>query len=286
MMMPKLMGMLVLLLAFAMAGQGVAGEADGTSFLRTELQVLGTDATVGWRGQNKLAAPRFEQSDGADGNKAHSEFGSAAPEAADVAAEGGNTSNKIKAGLMSAVLPGAGQYYNGQHQKAYIMGGIEVAIWTAYFVFDNQGDNKREDAEEWAAIYAGTSGDHEDRYWQDVGHYADSESYNEALLREARALGESTPTLLTGADAWLWVNEDRQDGYSSLRADANSAYDRRDFMILFAVLNRTVSVVDAVIGAGKKPGVLEAEVLGMNMELQMLPSFQDPGALCVVSRSF
>ena len=35
---------------------------------------------------------------------------------------------KVKAGLYSAILPGAGQYYNGQKSKAYIMGGIEVAI--------------------------------------------------------------------------------------------------------------------------------------------------------------
>ena len=60
-------------------------------------------------------------------------------------------------------------------------------------------------------------------------------------------------------------------------------------MILFAVLNRAVSVVDAVIGAGGaegSDGVLETEVMGLNLEMEILPSFRDPGARWVVSRSF
>ena len=114
----------------------------------------------------------------------------------------------------------------------------------------------------------------------------DSDANNEAVHRESRALGEPASGLVGGADAWQWVNEDRKDGYSLLRADGNSAYDKRDFMILFAVVNRAVSVVDAVLNAGQKDGLLETEVLGMNMELEMLPSFKDPGARWVVSRSF
>jgi hypothetical protein len=45
-------------------------------------------------------------------------------------------------------------------------------------------------------------------------------------------------------------------------------------------------VVDAVLNAGKNDGLLETEVMGLNLELEMLPSFTDPGARWVVSRSF
>jgi len=57
-------------------------------------------------------------------------------------------------------------------------------------------------------------------------------------------------------------------------------------MILFAVVNRAVSIVDAVIGAGHKPNAIETEVLGMNMELEMIPSWNDPAARWTVSRRF
>ena len=273
-----------------LAAGGGAALADGFAanrFLASEYQVLGGGAGTTWQGQARQVSAGFTQIGGQSAGGAPSEFGSSAPRQEEQDDGGPSvTGEKVKAGLLSAVLPGAGQYYNGQKKKAYIMGGIEVAIWTAWFVFDAQGDNKRDDSEEWAAIYAGTSGSHADSYWQDVGHYANSDVYNESVLREARALGEQPSGLVGGSDTWQWVNEDRQNGYSKLRADGNSAYDRRDFMILFAVLNRAVSVVDAVIGAGKSDGVLETEVLGLNLEMQMLPSFSDPGARCVVSRSF
>ncbi len=247
----------------------------GDSFLRAEYLVLGNAARTG------LAFDQIDQ-DGL-GN----EFGSGSvQQEEDKVAGPSHTGDKVKAGLLSAVLPGAGQFYNGQKSKAYIMVGIEAAIWTAYFVFDAQGDARMESAEEWAGIYAGTSGSHENSYWQNVGHFMDSDAYNEVLLREARALEETATGLISGADAWQWVNVDRKVGYSQLRADGNSAYDRSEFMILFAVVNRAVSVVDAVLNAGKQDGILETEVLGMNVELEMLPSFKDPGARWVVSRSF
>jgi len=259
--------------------------SDGDSFLRDEFAVLGDGASGSWRGLGARTGLAFDQigGDGLD-----DEFGgSSVQQQEEEEVQGSsNTGKKVKAGLLSAVLPGAGQFYNGQNSKGYIMVGVEVAIWTAYFVFDAQGDARMESAREWAGIYAGTRGEHQNSYWQDVGHYMDSDAYNESRLREARALQESVTGLISGNDAWQWVNVERKDGYSKLRADGNSAYDRRDFMILFAVVNRAVSVVDAVLNAGKQDGILETEVLGMNVELEMLPSFTDPGARWVVSRSF
>ena len=280
---PVRIALVALLLMVCGAG---SAQAEGSLFLRSEFQVMGADASSNWQAQTQRGSLGFHQIGGQGRNEQSSEFGSVEEESKDEIAGPSNTGEKVKAGLFSAILPGAGQYHTGHKTKAYIMGGVEVAIWTAYFVFDKQGDNKRDDSEEWAAIYAGTSGSHADRYWQDVGHHANSDDFNEAVLREARALGEDPTGLITGADAWQWVNDDRRFGYSRLRADGNSAYDRRDFMILFAVLNRAVSVVDAVIGAGGADGVLETEVLGMNMEMEVLPSFSDPGARWVVSRSF
>jgi hypothetical protein len=245
------------------------------SWLRSEFKVLGA--------RSALASGQF----GGDGVSDEFGGGAAAKEEEETKVEGpANTGDKVKAGLLSAVLPGAGQFYNGQKSKAYIMVGIEAAIWTCYFVFDAQGDARMESARQWAGIYAGTSGEHENSYWQKVGQYMDNDAFNESRLREARALQETATGLIGGRDAWQWVNEDRKDGYSKLRADGNSAYDRRDFMILFAVVNRAVSVVDAVLNAGQSDGLLETEVLGMNMELEVLPSFQDPGARWVVSRRF
>ncbi len=257
----------------------------GDTFLRDEYLVLGGGASGSWRGLQARTGLAFDQI-GGDGLS--DEFGGGAdPQQEEEKVKGpSRTKDKVKAGLFSALVPGVGQFYNHQNKKGYIMIGVEAGIWITYFVFDAQGDSRMESAREWAGIYAGTNGEHGNSYWQNVGHYMDSDAYNESRLREARALQEPVTGLIGGGDAWQWVNEDRKNGYSKLRADGNSAYDRRDFMILFAVVNRVVSVVDAVLNAGQDDGVLETEVLGMNLGLEMLPSWKDPGARWVVSRRF
>lgn len=198
-----------------------------------------------------------------------------------------NLGDKIKAGALSAVLPGAGQYFNGNHQKAYIFAGAEVAVWTAYFVFDSQADKRMSTSREYGLIYAGVSGEHSSDFWQNVGRYMSSEEYYDALAREARALEEDIPPPLTGDDTWLWVNNDRRREYLMVRADANRAYDRRDFTILFAVVNRAISVVDAVLGVGDddQPGVATG-ILGMNLAVDVNPAGSDPGGRCLLTRSF
>jgi len=267
----------------------IAFELPGNAaFLQTELMVTGSNGSSLWHGAGATAGFALDQIGGQGGNQPD-EFGGGieAPEEDEDKAEGdSNMGVKVKAGFLSAILPGAGQYYNGEKKKAYIMAGAEVAIWTAYFVFDAQGDSRMEDARDYAGIYADTSNEHAESYWQSVGRYMDSDAYNDSRRREARALQEELSGVVSGADTWQWVNDDRRTDYRILRADANTAYDHRDFMILFAVVNRAISVVDAVIGAGNKPGTLETEVLGMNVGVEVLPSWSNPGAQCVVSRSF
>jgi len=280
---PLALGLLVILLSLGTTR--ALAETPADPFLRTEYQVLGDGVSRTWT-RVELSRQFAWQQVGGDGLNQKEEVGGAAPAEDDQSDGPSNTGDKVKAGVLSALIPGTGQLYNGDNSKGYVMLGAEVAIWTAYFVFDQQGDNRMESARTYAGIYAGAGGDHPESYWQSVGRYMDSDAYNESVRREARALDEPVSGLVTGSDTWQWVNDDRRTGYTKQRADGNSAYDRRDFMILFAVVNRAVSVVDAVLGAGDKPGVLEAEVLGMNIEMGVTPSWHDPGAQCVVSRSF
>lgn len=275
---------LALAVLTAVAGAAAAQESAG-GFLASERAVLGGEANGGWRSA-LFGASALGVGDGLGGIA--DEFGTGRRKEAASAEPGGprDLGRKVKAGALSALLPGAGQYYNGKHGRAYLMAGIEAGIWTAWFVFDHQGDGRMESSREWAGIYAGTGGSHPDSYWQSVGQYMDSDAYNDARYREARALQENVSGLVGPEAAWQWVNEDRRYGYALLRSKGNSAYDRRDFMILFAVLNRAVSVFDAVVGAGHVGDVAQASVLGLDVELQLRPALTDPVARCVVSRSF
>lgn len=276
-----------LLPALFVALAGAAAAADGVAgFTAVEYEVLGDGASAGWRGALADAEPRWQRD---EYRPVPDEFGTGRPaEDAEPDDAGGpsNFGRKLKAGTLSAVLPGAGQYYNGDRGRAFMMAGIEAGIWTAYLVFDAQGDDRMESAQQWAGIYAGTAGDHAESYWQAVAQFEDSDAYNDSRYREARAEQVPVSGLVGPEEAWQWVNTDRRYSYAALRAKGNSAYDRRDFMILFAVLNRAVSVFDAVTGAGRDGDLAHARVMGLDVALQLQPALSDPGARCVVSRGF
>lgn len=274
-------------LALVLSGTAAAGGDPG--FLRTEREVTGRSLSGSWRNLDLGGTRAWQQIGGQGLDRRPPEVGGggAVDRPGEVQDDGPSLSGaKIKAGALSLLLPGAGQWYNGDRGKAYVMAGVEVGIWTAFFVFDRQGDNRMETSREYAGIYAGAAGGHPESWWQAVGKYLDSDQYADFLRREARATGEPLPPPLPESDTWQWVNGDRKYEYQLLRADANNAYERRDFMILFAVVNRAVAVYDAVKGAGGKPGTLETEVLGLDLNLGVVPSWRDPGARCTFARSF
>jgi len=195
---------------------------------------------------------------------------------------------KFAAGLLSLALPGAGQLYNGDRDRALAFAGAEAAVWTAYYVFHAQATGYSEDYRDYAQIFAGVrDSDHTENYWRAVGRYMESEDFNTALMMEARAEGldpAAAPGLLEPAEGWFWRSGEHRTNYQNLRADANRAYDRRDFMILFAIVNRAVSAYDAVRGAGSGDYLLE--VAGFGFDLESRPAAGQRGTACVISRSF
>ncbi len=195
---------------------------------------------------------------------------------------------KLTAGLLSLALPGAGQLYNGERDRALAFAGAEVAVWTAYYVFHSQASGYSEDYRDYARIFAGVQdSEHTESYWRAVGRFMESEDYNTALMMEARAEGldpAAAPGLLDPAAGWLWRSEDHRGNYQDLRSDASSAYSRRDFMILFAIINRAVSAYDAVRCAGAGDHLLE--VAGLGLDVESRPRGGHGGAACVISRSF
>jgi len=195
-----------------------------------------------------------------------------------------NIGQKVKAGLLSLLLPGAGQLYNGDNGKALVFAGAEAAVWTSYLVFHFQAEGLSEDYQEYAAIFAGTSGEHPDTYWRALGRYMTSDEYNEQLERVARAERVEATGLIEGDDVWFWRSERFLENYQILRADTNRAYDRRDFTVLFALINRAVSVYDAVRGAGGSAHLMEVAGLGFDIEPRRV--IGQRGTACVFSRQF
>ena len=119
-----LLGLWLAAVPTAMAATA-ARAADG-ALAAAERQVLGDVASTDWH----RALGRAAAGDDTPGS-VPDEFGSARRDRVQSAKDAppGRLGRQFKAGLLSAVLPGAGQFYNGHRQRAYLMAGTEAGIW-------------------------------------------------------------------------------------------------------------------------------------------------------------
>jgi len=167
-----------------------------------------------------------------------------------------------KALLLSLLLPGAGEMYQGHHGRATGFFIAEGAIWANFVGWEISGHLRRNDYIEQAQLGAGVGVDSgNDDYWRLVGQYERSSgtgpgAYEETLRREARNQYPTDPAaqdryvaerLPTGERAWSWTTADGQALYQKTRQNANRSYDRAKYSIGFAILNRLVSALDTQI---------------------------------------
>ena len=214
--------------------------------------------------------------------------------APEVGGDGGGATllsgSRLKAGGLSLLVPGLGQLYNGQRTKGLVMLGLEAAIWGTYAGFHGHAGNLTDDYEAWAEVYAGVEPGQSGDFYQALGRYDDSDAWYESRLREARAFGDPAPAPLTEDQEWQWRSEQFRRDYQSLRADANEAFDRRDNMVLFAVVNRALAVFDAVRNGGARDADgdsrVGARVLGTDLSVAVSAPLARPSASVSAGWSF
>ncbi|MEA1980985.1 MAG: hypothetical protein U9N54_08430 [candidate division Zixibacteria bacterium] len=156
------------------------------------------------------------------------------------------SSNKstFKAAIYSLVLPGMGEYYLDKRAKAKYYFGVEAACWIAYFSYRTYGSWKKDDLIDYANMHANASLENKsDEFIDMVGFYGDIYQFNDA----GRVGDRDRPYLADTPDNhWYWQSEDDQAVYRNLKNRSREAYRRSNFVLGVAIVNRIVSVVDAI----------------------------------------
>jgi hypothetical protein len=206
--------------------------------------------------------------------------------------------SRVKALALSALLPGAGQYYAGKKGRANFFFLAESAIWTSFVVFEVQGYLRKGNYRDYAELMTGVdTEDKSDEFLRIIGQYMQSDpgpgSYNESIRREARALypddrERQEQYLLEngyfGDDAWQWQSEEDQARYRDLRKKSQLSFRRATYMLGLAIANRILSAMDAarsVSGSAEAP----REPLGLRFEMRPDPEFPSDVVWCL-SKSF
>jgi len=159
-----------------------------------------------------------------------------------------NKSNKenksvLKAALYSALVPGLGENYVGHKTKAKVFFTIEAVTWISYVAFHTYGDWKKDDMIRYAADKAGAKlDDKDDQFFDWVGFYDSSEEFNSL----GRVSDPDRAYLNSPETYWQWSSEAERDVFRSYKNSSRTAYDRAKFMIMAAISNRIISVIDAI----------------------------------------
>ncbi len=158
--------------------------------------------------------------------------------------------------LLSAVLPGAGQLYNGD-DRGYLYLGIEAAAWFARLSYLDAGNRKEDEFERFADVH-----------WtlRDYRARRDSLGANYTVENDSLIVGFSRrdrqqyyeeigkyDKFRAGWDDWAATYDPTNDRaaspnrahYRRMREQSNDLLDRARLALAAAMVNRVVSGVDA-----------------------------------------
>jgi len=165
--------------------------------------------------------------------------------------------SSITAVALSALLPGAGQWYLGKRRTARLFFGAEAAVWAGFAAMKVNANWKQDEVERFATRHAGVSGlNRNERFFEQLKFYPSREVYNTL----GRAFDPSLPFIAdTPENDWNWDSPESQKTFRQLFNDQNSAERNANFMFVAAAVNRLVSAALAWRSAKKMNNRLDED---------------------------
>ncbi len=149
--------------------------------------------------------------------------------------------DRLKAFVLSLVIPGLGQYYVESPGYAKLFIGAELAIWGAYYYNTQMKRSSRQDYLSQAALHAGVNPKgFGTPYLNAVGAYNSSFEYNQRKL-------QSTPpyVLYTGNKKWEWDAEADRLRFRNLRERELDYENNIKYCVAGIIFNHFVSALNA-----------------------------------------
>ncbi len=170
-----------------------------------------------------------------------------------------------KAGLLSLLLPGAGEYYLGHKNSFTLFLSTEIVAWSALFAnrlfYDHLVREYKTYARQHAGFDPGVPRD--DRFWTDIGKYDDIYAFNDQRERE-RNFDDLYE--VNAQNYWRWDQHENRLTYDAKRLHANDVDNKRVYFQLAIVLNHLVSAINALRLARLHNRQLEEQKVGLRFD--------------------
>jgi hypothetical protein len=190
-----------------------------------------------------------------------------------------------KAAFLSLLLPGAGEIYAGSQTKGKIFLSVEASFWAGFFGFHTYGSWLKRDYKIYAASHAGVnlSGKSDD-FFDDLAFYYSRDEYNQFALLYHRE--DVKPYPENDFWNWEWNSSNSKSYYRDLKNRSKTAYRKALYMVGLSVVNRIVSVIDAMRTVRNYNRRRSLEISKVKFDLKLTPFGHDPKMMVYLTRTW
>lgn len=163
-----------------------------------------------------------------------------------------------KAMMLSAISPGMGQFYTKNYTKGAVFLVADLSIWFALARFNYEEKLAVDKYKTYALNVGGVEAVPSKEYYQTIQKYQSSRDYNmnvERFARDYYLIINNDPVgyeqylesnLVPEEYTWDWKNAKNLATYQDLRRDKQDLEIYSNFAIAAVIINRVISVIDAV----------------------------------------
>ncbi len=190
-----------------------------------------------------------------------------------------------KAALLSLLLPGAGEIYAGSHSRGRIFLSAEASLWAGFFGFRTYGSWLKKDYKGHAAAHAGVNlAGKPDHFFDDLAFYDSRDEYNQFALLYQRE--DARPYQENDFWNWEWDSPNSKSYYRDLKNRSKNSYRKALYMIGLSLVNRVVSVVDAMKTVKRYNRKKSLEISKVRLELKGSPFGSNPKVMLYATRTW
>ena len=190
-----------------------------------------------------------------------------------------------KAAVLSFILPGAGEIYGGSKTKGKIFILSEASLWAGFFAFRTYGSWLEDDYRVYAAARAKANlQGKSDGFFDQLAFYDSRDQYNQFALLYYR--GERQPYPEDDFWYWAWDSRESRAHYRDLKNRSKDASRRALYMVGLSLVNRIVSVVDAMKTVQSYNRKKSLQLSRMKFDLKANPLGHNPKVMLYVSHNW
>jgi TM2 domain-containing membrane protein YozV len=190
-----------------------------------------------------------------------------------------------KAAFLSLLLPGAGEIYAGSHTRGKIFLSVETSFWAGFFGFRTYGGWLKTDYKNYASSHAGADiGGKPDHFFDNLAYYDNRDEYNQLARLYHREDVQPYPE--NEVWNWEWDSPNSKSNYKNLKNRSRTAYRRALFMAGLSLVNRVVSVIDAMKAVKSYNRKKSMEISKVRFDLKVNPFGHNAKVMLYATRTW